>query len=193
MLRVGGMAALARAKQRRDAALAAQTERMTAEKAAIAEAHEGAKEHGLVEKTAGESGAAGKLRNKWAKWLESEHGAEVAARLDSAGGVPTVEETKLFSTWTYTTRQKYSPVGRKGGGDAYGLLQIPYMLAKFVFPLMKYDGYVGLTMAQAKAKNQEFCHELKEHWKSLKVREPDASVVRTAAARTRRFFWWLAL
>ena len=48
-------------------------------------------------------------------------------------------------------------------------------------------------MAQAKAKNQEYCHELKEHWKSLKVREPDASVVRTAAARTRRLFWWLAV
>ena len=28
-----------------------------------------------------------------------------------------------------------------------GLRQLPYMLAKFVFPLMKYDGYVGLTVA----------------------------------------------
>jgi hypothetical protein len=72
MLRVGGVAALARAKQRREAAVAAQTERMTAEKAAIAKAHKGAKEHGVVEKTAGESGAAGKLRNKWVKWLRSD-------------------------------------------------------------------------------------------------------------------------
>ena len=87
----------------------------------------------------------------------------------------------------YSTRQAYSPVGRKGGGDSYGLLQIPYMLAKFVFPLMKYDGYVGLTMAQAKAKNQEYCHELKEHWKSLKVREPDASVVRVRRLERDRF------
>ena len=102
---------------------------MTAEKAAIVKAHESAKEHGLVEKTAGESGAAGILRNKWVKWLASEHGNEVATRLGAEGGAPTVEETKLFSTWVYTMRQKYSAVGSKGGGDSYGLLQIPYMLA----------------------------------------------------------------
>ena len=36
MLRLGGVAALQRAKQAREAAMAAQTERMTAEKAAIA-------------------------------------------------------------------------------------------------------------------------------------------------------------
>ena len=30
------------------------------------------------------------------------------------------------------------------------------MLAKYVFPLMKYEGYVGLTVAQAGAKNDEF-------------------------------------
>ena len=30
------------------------------------------KERGLVEKTAGESGAAGKLRNKWVVWLKRE-------------------------------------------------------------------------------------------------------------------------
>ena len=50
---MSGVAALARAKQRREAAVAAQAERMTAEKAAIAKAHEEAKEHGLIEKTAG--------------------------------------------------------------------------------------------------------------------------------------------
>merc|ERR1711924_468751 len=56
-----------------------------------------------------------------------------------------------------------------------GLRQIPYMLAKFVFPLMKYDGYVGLTLAQAAVKNAEFCRELAEHWKALKTQETDAS------------------
>ena len=59
------MEALARAKQRRDEAAAAQAQRLTAEAAAIALANERAKERGLVEKTAGESGAAGKVRNKW--------------------------------------------------------------------------------------------------------------------------------
>ena len=92
------------------------------------------KQHELVEKTAGESGAAGRLRNKWVKWLATDHGGEVAARLAAEGGAPTVEEAKLFSTWMYKTRQYYSAVGRKGGGDLYGSLQIPYMLGKFVFP-----------------------------------------------------------
>ena len=106
--RLGGIAALERAKQLREAALQAQTQRMTAEKAAIAKAHENAKEHGLVEKTAGESGAAGNLRNKWAKWLATPHGCGVAARLDAEGGAPTVEETKLFSTWTRETRGRFT-------------------------------------------------------------------------------------
>ena len=53
-----------------------------------------------MEKTAGESGAAGYLRNKWVRWLASEHGGQVAARLEAEGGAPTVEEAnKLFSTW----------------------------------------------------------------------------------------------
>ena len=62
------------------------------------------------------------------------------------------------------------------------------MLAKFVFPLMKYEGFVGLTMAQAKAKNHEYCHELKEHWKALKVQEPNASVVRAPRFERAEFF-----
>ena len=175
-------AALERARQRREEAVAAQAAAVAAEAAAILRNAERAKAHGLVEKTAGESGAAGKLRNKWVKWLASEHGKGVAARL-AAGGAPSVEEAKLFSTWVYTTRQAYSSVGRRGGGDSYGLLQIPYMLAKFVFPLMKYEGFVGLSIAQAAAKNQEFCHELKEHWRALKVQEPDRSVVRARPDR----------
>ena len=173
-----GVAALARARQRREEAVAAQTQRMTAETAAVRKAHEDAKKNGLVEKTAGESGNAGWLRNKWVKWLASESGSDVAARLAAEGGAPSVEETKLFSTWTYKTRQKYSPVGAQGGGDSYGALQIPHMLGKFVFPLMEYEGFVGLTMAEAKEKNQVYCHELKEHWKALKVQEPDARAVR---------------
>ena len=49
-------AALARATMRRMEAVAVQTKRMTAEKAAVAKAHEDAKQDGLVDKTAGESG-----------------------------------------------------------------------------------------------------------------------------------------
>ena len=56
-------------------------------------------ENGLVEKTVGESGQAGLLRNKWVRWLDSAHGAQVKARLAADGGAPTGEEVKLFSTW----------------------------------------------------------------------------------------------
>ena len=53
-----------------------------------------------------------------------------------------------------------------------GELQIPYMLCKFAFPLLKYEGWVGLTDVQAKAKNKaEFCPELRAHWKQLRVQQ----------------------
>ena len=93
-------AALARATMRRVETVAAQAKRMTAEKAAVAKAHEDAKQDGLVDKTAGENGNAGWLRNKWVKFLESPSGVDVASRLAVEGAAPTVEETKLFSTWT---------------------------------------------------------------------------------------------
>ena len=32
---------------------------------------------------------------------------------------------------------------------------LPYMLAKFVFPLMQYEGWRGLTNAQAQQKNEQ--------------------------------------
>ena len=129
----------------------------------IARLHQRAQQNGLVEKTAGESGAAGKLRNKWKRWLNSSHGQAAATRL-TCGGCPTVEEAKLFATWVYQVREKYSPVGQKGGGDSYGLLQIPYMLGKYVFPLMQYEGWTGITVAEAKVKNKPYADALKAHW-----------------------------
>ena len=74
-------------------------------------------------------------------------------------------------------------MARMGISDSMGLRQIPYMLAKYVFPLMKYEGYAGLTIAQADAKNAEFRRELKEHWKALKTQEEDASTVRSCVER----------
>jgi len=174
---MSGIAALQRALERRAEAEEAENDRVAAEAAAIAVATDRAREHGLVEKTAGESGAAGNLKRKWMKWLSTPHGSAVQARLAEEGGAPTVEETKRFLTWTFTTRQNYSPVGRTGGSDAYGALQIPFMLAKFVFPLMKYEGFVGLTLSEASAKNMEYRHALKDHWKALKVQRQDAKGV----------------
>ena len=172
--RGASMDALARAKRRREEAMEAQAEKLAADAARTLHNAERAKEHGLVEKTAGESGAAGFLRNKWVAFLESLNGKDIAARL-AVGGAPTVDEAKAFSSWAYSTRDRWSRVGRVGMSDSMGQRQVPYMLAKYVFPLMKYDGYVGLTLAQAAVKNAEFCHELREHWKALKTQQVDAS------------------
>ena len=130
--------ALARAKRLRAEAVEAQAARLAADKARTLQNAERAKEHGLVEKTAGESGIAGSVRNKWVDFLASELGADIAARL-AAGGAPTVQDAKDFSSWVYSTRKYWSRVGRTGIGDSMGLRQIPYMLAKFVFPLMGYE------------------------------------------------------
>jgi len=55
-----------------------------------------------------------------------------------------------------------------------GSLQIPYMLGKFVFPMMGYKGWTGLSLAEAKAKNKPFADSLRDNWKALKVQQPDA-------------------
>merc|ERR1719197_683189 len=39
---------------------------------------------------------------------------------------------------------------------------------------MKYEGFVGLTLSEASAKNMEYRHALKDHWKALKVQRQDA-------------------
>ena len=44
----------------------------------------------MVEKSAGESGVAGNLKQKWLTFLESPSGKEIAARL-AIGGVPVVD------------------------------------------------------------------------------------------------------
>ena len=123
--------ALARAKRLRAEAVEAQAARLAADKERTLRNAERAKEHGLVEKSAGESGIAGSLRNKWVAFLASDLGAEVAARL-AAGGAPTVQDAKDFASWAYSTRKYWSRVGRIGMGDSMGLRQLPYMLAKFV-------------------------------------------------------------
>ena len=72
---------VARAKQlaelraaRKAAKAAAVTESEAAEARRIKELTDRAKANGQVEKTAGESGAAGALRRKWEKWLACVHG-----------------------------------------------------------------------------------------------------------------------
>ena len=106
--------ALAAFKEKR---AARQREEAAAQAAKIQRALRRAEENGKVEKTAGESGAAGRLRDKWKRWLASEHGSAVATRLATTRS-PTVEDAKLFSTWVYTVRERFSPVGAEGCGKA---------------------------------------------------------------------------
>ena len=134
-----------------------------------------ASECGMVEKTAGKSGVAGSLQRAWKKWITSPLGAQAAARVE-AGEAPTLADMKAFQTHKYLHREMHSSVGRQGCGDSVGLLQIPYMLGKFVFPLMGYKGWTGLSLAEAKSKNQPLAAELRDHWKALKVQQPDATL-----------------
>jgi len=108
-------AALAAQLRARKAANEAEVAKQSAAEAEQIEAlTQRAKEAGKVEKTAGESGQAGTLKRKWERWLASTHGTSVAARLKSDGGAPELDDMKRFSTWTYTTRQRYSCAGRTG-------------------------------------------------------------------------------
>ena len=103
----------------------------------------------MVEKTAGKSGVAGMMQRAWKKWITSPLGGEAAARVE-AGEAPTLADMKAFQTHKYLHRETHSSVGRQGCGDSVGMLQIPYMLGKFVFPLMGYKGWTGLSLAEAK-------------------------------------------
>ena len=134
-----------------------------------------ASECGMVEKTAGKSGVAGSMQRGWKKWIKSPLGAQAAARV-TAGESPVLEDMKSYQTYKYLNRETYSSVGRKGCGDSVGLLQIPYMLGKFVFPLMGYAGWTGLSLAEAKAKNKPLADALRDNWKALKVQQPDATL-----------------
>ena len=134
---MSGAAALARAAEQRAKALES---RPATDVARVEELHARAETHGAVEKTVGDSGVVGTLRRKWERWLLTEHGRAVAERLKS-GGSPTIEEVKRFSSYTYCNREVYSCVGREGCGDSYGLLQIPYMLAK--------QGYISRAASRA--------------------------------------------
>jgi hypothetical protein len=157
-------------KRRQETARAGRAE---ADAARLETVHARAETHGSVEKTVGDNGQAGVLKRMWERWLASDHGKAVAERL-KGGGAPTLEDVKLFSTHTYCNRKHaYSCTGRQGHGDACGALQIPYMLARCVFPGMGYEGWAELSLAEAREKSKPFSRELRAHWQSLKVQEAE--------------------
>ena len=171
------MAAVAALAVARAARAQVQALRPTAEQqqAEIERVQQRALEFGMVEKTAGKSGVAGSMQRGWKKWMKSPLGAQAAARV-TAGESPVLEDMKAYQTYKYLNRETYSSVGRQGCGDSVGSLQIPYMLGKFVFPLMGYAGWTGLSLAEAKAKNKPLADALRDNWKALKVQQPDASL-----------------
>ena len=80
------------------------------------------------------------LERKWLRFLLV-HGEEYEF-VARAG--PTVELVEHFVTYAFCTRDLVSAIGREGLGDSFEL-QIRYMLAKFVFVALKYNGWEGLN------------------------------------------------
>ena len=80
------------------------------------------------------------LERKWLRFLLVH--AEESSFTACAG--PSVELVKHFVTYAFCTRDLVSAIGREGLGDSFEL-QIRYMLAKFVFPALEYNGWTGLN------------------------------------------------
>jgi len=41
-------------------------------------------------------------------------------------------------------KNQYSTTGEEGMGDSWGALAVPYLLAKYVFPMLEHVGWVGM-------------------------------------------------
>ena len=102
------------------------------------------------------------LMNKWETFVDV-HG-------DAYGfeGAPTVDLAVHFVTHGFKERQNYSPTGAMGMSDSWGERVVPYLLAKFVFPMMKYPGWVGLGAHALTEKQKPYSIELRKQWQSLK-------------------------
>jgi hypothetical protein len=55
-----------------------------------------------------------------------------------------------------------------GMSDSWGERVVPYLLAKFVFPMMKYPGWVGLGIHALAEMQKPYSIELRKQWQSLK-------------------------
>ena len=75
-------------------------------------------------------------------------------------------------TYAFCTRDLVSAIGREGLGDSFEL-QIRYMLAKFVFPALKYNGWTGLNAHELHKKAEPYKFAVKEQWERLKRSDPD--------------------
>ena len=73
-----------------------------------------------------------------------------------------------FQTHGFTERTNFSVTGEEGMGDSWGALAVPYLLAKYVFPLCGYAGWVNLREMQLLEKARPYALELRINWQRLK-------------------------
>ena len=72
-------------------------------------------------------------------------------------------------------------------GDSFEL-QIRYMLAKFVFPALEYNGWTGLNTHELHKKAEPYKLAVKEQWQRLKRSDPDLMSTLKPFVKTRRTF-----
>ena len=71
------------------------------------------------------------------------------------GDSPSIELVELFVTYSFKCRMRSSTSGKEGRGDSVDLHN-RYLLAKFVFPYLGYEGWVGLSRAQLVEKSKPY-------------------------------------
>ena len=118
---------------------------------------------------------------KLAAWLEV-HGP--AAGYDVAIG-PTVELLKDFAAYCFTHRVKYSVLGNEGLGNSFGALQVPYLLPKYGFPMLKFPGWVGLDEEALLTKASPYKIALRAEWKRLEKSCEPTELEKLAAEQQR--------
>ena len=133
------------------------------------------------------------LERKWLRFLLV-HGEEYSFTPRKG---PTVALVEHFTTYCFCTRDTVSVIGRVGLGDSFELqircaprcrtnagrapqantvrTTARYMLAKFVFVALKYNGWRGLDAYALHAKAEPFKFAVRELWQRLKQSDPDAT------------------
>jgi hypothetical protein len=138
----------AKAAQQAEAAAVAHRETAEQKRQRIAKLEERARLFGDPVK---QSVQAKVLERKWLRFLLV-HGEEYG--FDEREG-PTVELVEHFASYCFCTRDRVSAIGREGLSDSFEL-QIRYMLAKFVFVALEYNGWTGLSVHELHMKAEPY-------------------------------------
>ena len=112
------------------------------------------------------SQAVASLERRWRDFLEL-HGD--AYGYNEADG-PTIEHAVHFQTIGFHHRvYGFSTTGEEGMSDSWGMLAVPYLLAKYMFPIVGHAGWTGLTEHGLKEKVKPWTLELRTNWTRLKA------------------------